>query len=132
MEKSFPKYIADWFARGDDDLKTAKGLLDIEGIPNVICFHAQQAGEKYLNGFLAYHEKHVRKIHDLKALLEACIAVDKFFSALRNEAGVLSEIYTESRYPDDYIEFQDKDAKEAFAAALRIQKFVLDKIREKI
>ncbi|TSC68357.1 MAG: HEPN domain-containing protein [Parcubacteria group bacterium Gr01-1014_66] len=89
-----PKYTADWFARGDDDLKTIEILLAREGIPAVICFHAQQTGEKYLKGFLAFHEKHVRKIHDLAVLLDACRVVDPTFEALREDARFLIQMTT--------------------------------------
>ena len=131
MARSFSKYTQGWFSRGDDDLKTVEGLLAMEGIPNVICFHAQQAGEKYLKGFLAYHEKHIRKIHDLEALLELCLGIDEAFSVLRNEAGTLSAMYTESRYPDDYVDFKKEDAQEAFVAACRVKDFVLERIQAK-
>lgn len=93
MNDKVSKYVADWFLRGDDDLNTVQRLLETEGIPNIICFHAQQAAEKYLKAFLAYHERHVRKIHDLEALLEACVKVDSSFESLRNDAHFLTQFY---------------------------------------
>jgi len=124
------KYTADWLARGNDDLKTIEILLARAGVPAVICFHAQQAGEKYLKGFLAYHEKHIRKIHDLTVLLDACIVVDPAFESLREAVGFLNKFYVESRYPDDYIEFSHADAKKASDAAIHVKEFVLKKIEE--
>ena len=126
--KEISKYVSDWFARGDDDLKTAEILFE-EGIPNIICFHAQQAGEKYLKGFLAHHEKHVRKIHDLGTLLDACIIVDASFESLRDAVLFLGRFYIESRYPDDYVAFGREDAKRSFDAAMRIKEFVLERIK---
>jgi HEPN domain-containing protein len=128
-DKIITKYVRDWFARGDDDIRAAEILLKEQGAPNTICFHAQQAAEKYLKGFIAYHEKHVRKIHDLSALVSICIDIDKRFELLKEDAQFLSQFYTESRYPDDYIEFQREDAEEAFGAAQRIKEFVLEKIK---
>ena len=128
MKGGISKYVADWFARGDDDLKTAETLLGEEGIPNVICFHTQQAGEKYLKGFLAHHEKHIRKIHDLDTLVNACKDVDASFESLRDATHCLAQFYVESRYPDDYIEFHRGDAEKAFDAALRIKAFVVEKL----
>ena len=64
------KYVADWFARADEDLDVARLILNEERPYNPACFHEQQAAEKYLKGFLAHHEKHVRKIHDLNALVQ--------------------------------------------------------------
>lgn len=37
--KDVSKYVADWFMRGDDDLKTVEMLIEKNGIPNIICFH---------------------------------------------------------------------------------------------
>lgn len=48
------KYVADWLARADEDLRSAELLLQKDGPPNAICFHAQQAAEKLLKGFLAF------------------------------------------------------------------------------
>ena len=49
------KYVRYWFERGNDDLRACEILMKENGTPNTICFHAQQAAEKYLKGFLAYN-----------------------------------------------------------------------------
>lgn len=125
-------YVKNWFARGDDDLALVKLILE-KGTAslNLACFHGQQAAEKYLKGFLAHHDLHVRKIHDLEVLLEDCKNRDPSFAELQDSARFLSQFYTESRYPDDYVEFSREDAEKAFDAALRIKEFVLNKIKPK-
>jgi HEPN domain-containing protein len=128
MSTAISQYVADWFMRGDDDIKTMEILLKENGTPNVICFHAQQAAEKYLKGYLAYHERHVRKIHDVTALLDACVEIDSTFESLRDDTRFLGAFYVESRYPDDYVEFSKIDAEQAYKAATRIKNFVLEKI----
>ena len=41
-------YVKNWLARADDDMKTMELLLKEDGAHiNPVCFHAQQAGEKY-------------------------------------------------------------------------------------
>ncbi len=127
--KEISQYTKDSFSRGDDDLKVIEILLRENGVPNIVCFHAQQAVEKYLKGFLASHEKHARKIHSLELLLEACVTTDESFQELRREAQFLDHFYTETRYADDYIEYSKEDAKEAFDVAKRIKDFVLGKIK---
>ena len=123
-------YVKNWLARADEDIKTIQLLLkEEEGHPNPVCFHAQQAGEKYLKGFLAYHDLHVRKIHDLEILIDDCGKIDKSFEELRDEAEFLNQFYTESRYPDDYIEFSVDDAEKAYEAAKKIKDFVLSKVK---
>ena len=65
-------YVRQWLGRADEDIQTAEILLREETSANIICFHSQQAGEKFLKGFLAFHEKHIRKIHDMSAILAEC------------------------------------------------------------
>ncbi|HBB36827.1 MAG: HEPN domain protein [Candidatus Moranbacteria bacterium GW2011_GWC1_45_18] len=123
-------YVKNWLARADEDIKTIELLLkEDKGHPNPVCFHAQQAGEKYLKGFLAYHDLHVRKIHDLEVLLKDSVSVDESFAELMPQVKLLNQFYTESRYPDDYVEFSLQDAKDGYEAAKEIKIFVLAKIK---
>jgi len=123
-------YVKSWFTHGDEDLVLVKIILEKEiGSTNLACFHAQQAAEKYLKGFLAHHDLHIRKIHDLEIIIEDCKNVDTSFSELKDSAIFLNQFYIESRYPDDYIEFSREDAEKACQAVLRIKEFVLEKIK---
>lgn len=131
MNAKITTYIADWFARGDDDLALVELIREKGmGSPNLACFHAQQAAEKYLKGFLAYHELHVRKIHDVEALVEDCRKIDEYFFDLQDDARFLNQFYIESRYPDDFVVFAPEDGAKARDAALRIKEFVLKKMGE--
>ncbi len=60
-----------WFKKADEDLYSAQQLLKSEGYLSisVICFHCQQAAEKYLKGFLVYRNIEFKKTHDLLYLL---------------------------------------------------------------
>lgn len=129
MNNDITKYVADWFTRAEDDLAAARILLEKGLSFNPVCFHAQQAAEKYLKGFLAHHEKHIRKIHDLEILVEECQHIVDSFGSLQNEAILLTQIYPKSRYPDDFVEFRLEDAEKALEAALCIKRFVLSKIK---
>ena len=42
-----------WFLKADSDLADARPTVASEGPYDTACFHAQQAVEKYLKGFLA-------------------------------------------------------------------------------
>lgn len=128
MDQKITNYVANWFARADEDLNVAQLILNEDRPYNPACFHEQQAAEKYLKGFLAHHEKHVRKIHDLDALLQECIKINQSFTGLQDSALYLGRFYVESRYPDDYIEFTREDAEKGLKSALRIKEFVLEKI----
>ena len=124
------EYVKNWFNRADDDLALIETILKDDNFPaNPVCFHAQQAAEKYLKGFLAYNDLHARKIHDLEALTKDCAKIDKSFETLQDNAQFLNQFYIESRYPDDYIKFSRDDAKRACEAATKIKNFILEKIK---
>lgn len=127
--KSVTKYVADWLVRAAEDIQVAKILIKEEGLPNSVCFHSQQAGEKYLKAFLAFQGKNVRKVHDLNALLTLCGEIDKSFSELKPEVDYLNKFYIETRYPADIPSFTTNEAEKAVETALRIKEFVLSKIK---
>lgn len=128
--KSITKYAADWLARAAEDIQMAEILLKEGGFPNGICFHSQQAGEKYFKAYLAFQEKNVRKIHDLGALLTFCREIDESFDELKSEADFLDRFYIETRYPGDIPSFSLDEAKKALEFAICIKKFVLQKIKK--
>ncbi len=46
----------EWFVIANTDLASATFLQNMHPIPiEIICYHCQQATEKYLKGFLASH-----------------------------------------------------------------------------
>ena len=58
--------IKQWFKKAANDLKAIENNLKDEDPPtDVICFHAQQAIEKYIKGMMIYFGKHIAKTHDL-------------------------------------------------------------------
>ena len=123
-------FVKNWFFRGEEDMALIRLILkEGNSLPNLACFHAQQAAEKYLKGFLAYHDLHARKIHSIKELLEDCEQVDNSFTLLQKDADLLIQFYAETRYADDYIEFSREDAEKAFEAATHIKEFVLSKVK---
>ena len=46
-----------------------------------------------LKGFLACHDLHIRKIHDLETLIDDCEKIDKSFETLREGVKFLNQFY---------------------------------------
>jgi len=67
--------IKEWISKADEDFEFALSNLN-EGkrFFSQICFHFQQASEKYLKSFIIAKELEFRKIHDLPLLLKICSA----------------------------------------------------------
>ena len=55
-----------WFRKGNSDLADACRTVESDGPYDTACFHAQQAVEKYLKGFLALRGFEIPRTHDLE------------------------------------------------------------------
>ncbi len=97
------EYIKQWLTKANDDLKIVEHELDLpekEIVKNAVCFHCQQAVEKYLKAFLIYHKTEVERTHDIEHLLDQCALIDKDFVNI--EVRELSSFGVDIRYPDDF------------------------------
>lgn len=65
-----------WFRKGDSDLATARLVAAGAGPYDTACFHAQQAAEKYLKGFLSFAGQPFPLTHNLEELERRCAAVN--------------------------------------------------------
>jgi HEPN domain-containing protein len=122
-----------WIKKAEDDLKTVEYLISFNDFPsNVVCFHCQQAIEKYLKAYLTWVETKVKKVHDLETILNFCIERDKEFKNLNKEEITKLTIYAvEARYPDEYIESSIEEAKSSYETAKKVREFVLNRLKEK-
>jgi HEPN domain-containing protein len=64
----------------------------------LICFHAAQAVEKYLKGYILNNEKAVEKIHNLEVLINSAMTIDESFKTIRDECLLLNQYVSEIRY----------------------------------
>lgn len=119
-----------WFKKAESDLKTIANNLKTEDPPtDTICFHAQQAIEKYIKGALIYFGKHITKTHDLVNLLTAITEYISELEGLEDEFHEITRYGVEVRYPDIFYEPSLEEAEEAYAVALKVKEIVLSKIK---
>lgn len=86
----------------------------------VLCFHAQQAAEKYLKAFLISRGMQVERTHDLEYLLTQCQRHEPALGTLLTECQALSGHAVDSRYPDTLGGDAEKLAREAVVMCDRI------------
>ncbi|MDQ1284391.1 MAG: hypothetical protein QG620_739 [Patescibacteria group bacterium] len=130
MNTKNTEQFEEWRKRAEEDYGSAKMLLDNNGFPSVICFHAHQAVEKYLKGYLAYNDFELEKTHELDVLLKKIIKIDEGFADLMEETVSLNDYYIEARYPTDLREdISLEEAEEALEKAANVRDFVLSKIK---
>lgn len=118
-----------WILKAENDLRIIeKDLSSADPINDVICFHAQQAAEKYLKAYLVHKSVIPEKSHIIERLLDTCSKYDPSFAGLM-EAAQLTEYAVELRYPDDFYIPDIEEAKEAYNLALKVKDFVLERIK---
>jgi HEPN domain-containing protein len=103
------------------DLRSAR--VDLEAIPPILgdaLFHCQQAVEKTLKGFLAWHDRPFRKTHDLVEPGMQCSAIDEGYEELLRRAAPLTEYAWKFRYPGDVAEPTAGEAERALALAAAV------------
>ena len=122
----------EWLRHGQSDLALARlgrGSGDI--LPGQICFHAQQAAEKYLKAFLCFNDVIPPRTHSIEQLLELCAELNERFSDLVAETAFLTDYAAELRYDIGF--WPDKsEAEAASEAADRIRRLVLSILPEDI
>jgi len=118
-----------WIMKADKDLLSSERELSFENpVTETVCFHCQQAVEKYIKAFLVHHQIYFTKSHKIINLLELCANVDPSFKDELNDADNLTDYAVEIRYPDVTFQPGIEDAKEAFVIAKKVKKFVRNKL----
>ncbi len=119
-----------WLYKAETDLKAAEILMQTKDAPNeIICFHAQQAVEKFLKAYLTFMGVKITKTHDLVALLEWCIELDEDFKLLDKDALAELTFYAvEIRYPDDFYIPSKEEAEKALETCRNVSAFIQTKL----
>jgi len=125
--------VKNWIRKAESDLKTGKDeIITEEPATDAICFHMQQCVEKYLKAFLIFHEKEIRKTHDIAELIEQCCDIDPYFESLYSiNADKLTNYAVEIRYPEEFHFPSIEEAEEAIKIAEQVRKFILEKLKDK-
>jgi HEPN domain-containing protein len=116
---------SEWVAKAEGDYRTACREWRVSRLPNydAVCFHAQQAAEKYLKARLQEADITFEKTHNLIRLLDLILAVEPMWEAFRPDLGVLNQFAVAFRYPGESAQ------KSNAAQALRICKNLRSEVR---
>lgn len=130
MGEERPLFVRLWFKKAESDFRTIENNLKSDEPPtDAVCFHAQQAIEKYLKGALVYFGEHITKTHDLISLSTSISVHIPEVSELEEKLDEISHYGVEVRYPDLFTEPSLDEAKEAYATALLLRDIVLGKVK---
>jgi len=131
MEKNdvIEKLVHQWIKIADRDMLTAQRELEIEPhVTEIICFHCQQAVEKYLKAFLTKHQVEFPKTHSILTLINLCSGIDSSFKEKLSNADILTDYAVEIRYPDDWYEPTIEETRKAYELTKKVKEFVLEKL----
>jgi HEPN domain-containing protein len=93
----------EWLKRAEDDLRVARRESRVTEDPSysAVCFHSQQAVEKFLKAFLQEHDIPIIKTHDLVYLLQLVIPLRPLWAVYRDGLERLTSYAVDSRYPGE-------------------------------
>jgi HEPN domain-containing protein len=117
--------LRQWIELADKDLALAEfSSKNMWPVPyEIICFHCQQAVEKYLKWFLVLHDFDPPKIHDLEELGKFCETILPQFSEIYEGCSLLTGYSVHFRYPSE-IQIEKEDMDRALKHARSICEFV--------
>lgn len=116
MNREKEEYIRNWLYRAREDIAVMEKLGEsgIGFYTSTICFHAQQAVEKYLKSFLIFN--------DVDFLLDECRKIDN--TNFRFDFKSLTEFGVSVRYPDDFYVPGVKETEEYYKIAISVKNTV--------
>lgn len=101
--------VKEWIEKADEDLGFASSSLENGKYFSQICFHFQQAAEKYLKSFIVANDLEFRPVHNLLELLEICRKKDPKIGDIEEACLYLNPFYIDTRYPVHWPSHYDKE-----------------------
>lgn len=118
-----------WVAKAENDRVAIQSIVAAQRVPwDVVCFHAQQAAEKLLKGFVVFHRREPMHIHDLVALLAESAEIDPDLAHLERDCRGLTRHAVDSRYPDYPHDPDEEEGNRAIEAMERVRSAVLQRL----
>lgn len=121
-------WSSEWLDFAYMDLSAAEHLLTMRPLPvEIICYHCEQAAEKFLKATLVQFDRELPKTHDLIQLCKLCCEVDTRFEQLADSCIELTPYGVQVRYPSN-LELDESDAVCALKECRLVQDFVCQKL----
>ncbi|HMC66181.1 MAG TPA: HEPN domain-containing protein [Gemmataceae bacterium] len=96
------RQTARWMRKAEEDLEGARSLAAKKPpLRDLVCFHCQQAAEKYLKALLQELGVVVPRTHDLQDLLDLLLPYDATLAPSRRVLRSLSRYAVQFRYPGE-------------------------------
>jgi HEPN domain-containing protein len=99
----------EWTMKAEEDFMAATALNRLRRKPlwNIVCFHFQQAVEKYLEARLEEAGSSVPRTHDLVHLLNPVTPIEPLWSSYHSAFSMLVSYSVQTRYPGNSVTKKD-------------------------
>ncbi|MFQ5771127.1 MAG: HEPN domain-containing protein [bacterium] len=104
-----PEIAREWIEKAEEDYGFACASIASMNYFAQVCFHFQQAAEKYLKAFIVSNKLEFRAVHNLLELLEICKQKEPGIEELEQACRFLNPFYIDTRYPVHWPSQYDKD-----------------------
>lgn len=123
-----PPSLPKWITSAERDMRAATQLSsEFAEFGEIICFHSQQAAEKFLKALIISRHRHPARTHELHDLLTHIRNIGIALDDLDEDCTFLTPFAVEARYP--YNSVTAGDARRALEAAERIALAVRSRLR---
>ena len=121
-------WSSEWLEFARMDLSAAEYLLTMHPLPiEIICYHCEQAAEKFLKATLVQFDREPPKTHDLIQLCKLCCEIDAQFEQIADACIELTPYGVQVRYPSN-LELDETDAACALKECRLVQDFVCQRL----
>jgi HEPN domain-containing protein len=128
MNSETRDYLNHWIKKAEEDITVIQKLTEFEIIASsAVCFHCQQAVEKFLKDFLIANNKEIVRTHNIEFLLAECSDIDKDFEKI--DPLNLTDFGVDIRYPGDFCYPSEQEVIIYSNLALQIKNLVKSKIK---
>lgn len=111
---------AKWVRKAEQDWIVARKLA-VENPPtrDIVCFHCQQAAEKYLKAVLQENGLAVPKTHELADIIDLLLPSDPTLRRFRRRVDLLTQYAVDYRYPGMLARKRQMEAALRYAEEIR-------------
>lgn len=116
--------VAEWLRYANMDLDAAKFLFEKQypAPLEIVCYHCQQAAEKFLKSITVSRGMEAVKTHDILKILDQYHAQIAIPREIVVAAGTLTQFATKTRYPQEIV-LDETQTKAAFAHAEKVKEW---------
>jgi HEPN domain-containing protein len=121
------RHTAQWVRKAEEDIEAARSLVAQAKPPrDIVCFHCQQAAEKYLKALLQARGLSIPYTHDLEEILDLLDPHDATLKPLRGDTAFLTRFAVSYRYPG--ARARTREMRSAVRKAERVRAEVRDRL----